>query len=181
VSRYWLATERLGLRRFTPEDRDWLCAFYDDEDVTRFLGGRLTPEGVDALMRERIFDYYDSHPGLGMWVTVERESGAPIGFHLLNTIRGETIIQVGFGLDKSAWGKGYATEMARALLRYGFVDLGLPRICAMASLGNLASQRVLTKIGLRRNGERAFPHPAYAREGPMAWFEGERDNWASGH
>lgn len=177
MSNCWLTTERLGLRRFTAEDRDWVCGLYDDEEVTRYLGGRLPPEGVDALLQERVFDYYDTHPGLGMWVTVERETGTPLGFHLLNNIRGETIIQVGFTLGRPAWGKGYATEMACALLRYGFIDLGLPRIHAMASLGNLASQRVLTRIGLRRNGERAFPHPAYAREGPMAWFEGDREDF----
>jgi RimJ/RimL family protein N-acetyltransferase len=49
----------------------------------------------------------------------------------------------------------------------------------MATLENLASQRILTKIGLRRNGERAFPHPAYVEAGPMAWFERDRDGWLS--
>ena len=63
------------------------------------------------------------------------------------------------------------------MLRHGFVTLGLPRIAGMASLGNVASQHVLEKIGLERRGERAFPHPAYAAEGPMAWFEGEREEW----
>jgi len=63
------------------------------------------------------------------------------------------------------------------VLRYGFADLGLPAIAGMAHLKNLASQRVLAKIGLERRGERAFPHPAYAAEGPMAWFERERDAW----
>ena len=49
--------------------------------------------------------------------------------------------------------------MAAAVLRYGFVDLRLPRITGMASVRNHASQRVLLKIGLERRGERAFPHP----------------------
>ena len=123
-------------------------------------------------MRARILEYYEAHPGLGLWITVDRSTGSPLGFHLLNHIQGETeFIQVGFVLTKPAWGRGIATEMASALLRYGFVDLRLPRIVAMASLGNHASQHVLEKIGLRRHGERAFPHPAYAAEGPMAWFE----------
>jgi RimJ/RimL family protein N-acetyltransferase len=47
----------------------------------------------------------------------------------------------------------------------------------MTSLGNIASQRVLEKIGLERRGERAFAHPAYAAEGPMAWFEREAEAW----
>ena len=67
--------------------------------------------------------------------------------------------------------------MAVAILRYGFVDLRLPRIAGMANLQNHASQRVLLKIGLERRGERAFPHPAYASEGAMAWFERDAADW----
>jgi RimJ/RimL family protein N-acetyltransferase len=129
------------------------------------------------MLAERILRYYDEHPGLGMWVTVERATGTSLGFHLLNHIRGESIIQVGYTLAKPAWGRGYATEMAAAVLRYGFVDLNLPRIVGMANLENVASQRVLLKIGLERNGERAFPHPDYAAEGPMAWFERDAAEW----
>jgi ribosomal-protein-alanine N-acetyltransferase len=174
---YWLTTERLGLRRFTLADRDWLCELYADADVTRYLGGTLEPAPVDLLLHARILDYYDANPGLGIWMTEERATGARVGFHLLNNIQGETIIQIGFSLMKTAWGRGYGTEMAAALLRYGFVDLELPRIVGMANLPNVASQRVLEKIGLRRNGERAFPHPAYAAAGPMAWFERDREDW----
>jgi len=174
---YWLETDRLGLRRFTPDDRDWLCELYADEDVTRYLGGRLSPEAVDTLLRARILDYYDAHPGLGVWMTVVRATGQRIGFHLLNNIQGESIIQVGFVLLKPAWGSGYGTEMAAAVLKHGFLTLGLPSIAGMASLKNVASQRVLAKIGLERRGERAFPHPAYAAEGPMAWFERDAVSW----
>jgi RimJ/RimL family protein N-acetyltransferase len=110
-------------------------------------------------------------------MTVERTTGKSLGFHLLNHIRGESIIQIGFTLAKSAWGKGYATEMAAAVLRYGFVDLKLPRIAGMASVQNQASQRVLMKIGLERRGERTFPHPDYASEGAMAWFERDAVDW----
>ena len=174
---YWLQTRRLALRRFTPADHDWLVALYSDAEVMRYGGGVKSPEQVETVMRERILDYYDAQPGLGVWQTVERATGTPVGFHVLNTIQGESIIQVGYFLLKPAWGRGYATEMALALLRFGFVERRLPHIAGMAELDNLASQRVLTKIGLRRNGERAFPHPAYAQAGPMAWFERTGDEW----
>ena len=173
----WLTTERLALRRMTDHDLDWLAALYRDADVTLHLGGLKTREQVADMMRTRVIEYYDANPGLGVWMTIERATGDPVGFHLLNNIQGETIIQVGYGLLKPAWGKGYATEMAAAVLRYGFTDLGLPRIAGIASLPNVASQRVLAKIGLERNGERAFTHPAYASSGPMAWFERERSEW----
>jgi len=176
---WWLTTERLALRRMTDRDLDWLAGLYNDADVTQYLGGLKTRDQVADMMRTRIIEYYDANPGLGAWMTIERATGDRVGFHLLNNIQGETIIQVGYGLLKPSWGKGYATEMAAAVLRHGFVELGLPRIAGIASLPNVASQRVLAKIGLTRDGERSFSHPAYASSGPMAWFERERDDWLS--
>ena len=174
---YWLTTARLALRRFTPGDLDWLAELYGDPEVMRYLGGVKDRAKAEELLDTRILEYYQEHPGLGIWMTVERATGARLGFHLLNHIRGESIVQVGFTLEKSAWGKGFGTEMASAVLRYGFVDLKLPRIVGMASLQNHASQRVLLKIGLERKGERAFPHPDYAAEGAMAWFERDATDW----
>ena len=174
---FWLTTARLGLRRFTPDDLDWLADLYADDEVTRYLGGTKSRLMVARMLDERILGYYDVHPGLGIWMTVERATGARVGFHLLNHIQGEAIVQVGFALPKPSWGRGFGTEMADAVVRYGFVDLALPRIAGMASLDNVASQRVLLKIGLHRHGERAFLHPAYAAQGPMAWFERDRDDW----
>ena len=174
---YWLTTTRLALRRFTPADLDWLAELYSDRDVMRYLGGVKDRAKAEEVLSTRILRYYDEHPGLGIWMTVERATGGCLGLHLLNHIRGESIIQIGFTLAKSAWGRGFGTEMAAAVLRYGFVDLRLPRIAGMASLKNQASQRVLLKIGLERRGERAFPHPDYASEGAMAWFERDAADW----
>lgn len=173
----WLTTERLALRRFAVADLDFLVGFYSDPDVARHLGGVRDRAKTEEFLQTRILRYYDEHPGLGIWMTVERSTGHPLGFHLLNHIQGETIVQVGYGLIKAAWGRGYATEMAAAVLRYGFLERALPRIGGMTTLGNTASQRVLEKIGLRRRGERAFPHPAYASEGAMAWFELDAADW----
>lgn len=150
---------------------------YGDPEVTRFLGGTLDRARTEEFFRSRILEYYDTHPGLGMWLTVERSTGRRAGFHLLNNIQGESFTQIGFVLARWAWGQGFGSEMAAAVLRYGFVDLALPRIVAIANLDNLASQRVLLKIGLHRTGERAFSHPAYAAAGPMAWFERDAAGW----
>ena len=174
---FWLTTERLGLRRFTEDDLEWLTALYSNPNVTRHLGGPRDPSKAGEILNRRILAYYEDYPGLGIWMTVERATNRPIGFHLLNHIQGETFIQVGFVLDQPAWGHGYATEMAFPILRYGFRDLGLPRIHAIATLDNHASQHVLLKIGLKRHGERTFAHPAYSAAGPMAWFERDKDDW----
>jgi RimJ/RimL family protein N-acetyltransferase len=172
-----LRTDRLALRRMTIDDLDWLAALYSDADVMRYLGGPKDRAYVETLMQERILQYYERHPGFGIWMTVDRPSGDALGFHLLNNIRGESLIQVGFILAKGAWGKGVGTEMASALLHYGFVDLSLPHIVGMTALDNMASQRVLLKIGLHRQGERAFPDPAYVAAGPQAWFERDGPDW----
>lgn len=173
----WLTTDRLTLRRFTRDDLEWLVAFHADDEVTRYLGGPRDRAAVTDLLETRILRYYDEHPGFGIWQTIERATGRPVGFHLLNHIQGETIVQVGYALQRSAWRKGYATEMAREVMRYGFVDLKVPKIAAMANLPNVASHNVLLKIGLERRGNRVFPHPAYAAQGPMAFFEIESQPW----
>lgn len=173
----WLTTARLSLRRFTPDDLEWFVALHRDETVTRYLGGTRDRAAATALLEQRVLHYYDEHPGYGIWLTTERTSGARVGFHLLNHIQGETIVQVGYALEPSAWGRGYATEMARAVLRYGYEDLGVPRIAAIANLPNVASHRVLLKAGLERRGQRVFAHPAYASQGPMAFFEREAGAW----
>lgn len=177
---HWLVTERLALRRFTPDDLDWAVALYGDEEVTRYLGGLKDRTAVEAWLDERVLRYYDAHPGLGVWLTVERATGERVGFHLLNHIRGESIVQVGFALLKPFWGIGYGTEMALPLLRYGFTERRLPWIAGMANMENVASQHVLLKIGLERKGERVFAHPDYGGR-TMAWFERDAAAWLRAH
>jgi ribosomal-protein-alanine N-acetyltransferase len=172
-----LHSARLSVRRLTIDDLDWFAGLLGDPLVTHHLGGVKDRDGAETTLRTRGLDYYDQHPGLGMWATTERATGRAVGFHVLNHIHGETDIQVGYALVQDAWGQGYATEMTVRLLRYGFEDVGLPTICAITNLDNTASQRVLLKAGLTRQGERTFSHPALASEGPMAWFEAHRATW----
>src|SRR5688572_16519924 len=108
---YWLTTDRLALRRFTAADLDWLAELYSDPDVTRYLGGTKDRGKAEELLNVRFLQYYDEHPGLGVWMTIERATGRRVGFHLLNHIQGESIIQVGYTLIKPMWGRGLATEM----------------------------------------------------------------------
>jgi RimJ/RimL family protein N-acetyltransferase len=173
----WLSTERLSLRRFAPTDIDLLCALYEDPAVARFLGGVKTRCECEAMLRERILDYYAAHPGLGLWVTQRGDSGAAVGLHLLNHIRGEMHIQIGYVLAAPHWGRGYATEMARALLQYGFRERGLAQITAITDPANSASQHVLEKCGLHRRGARVLAHPSYAGK-PLARFELDAADWA---
>lgn len=172
-----LESDRLRLRRFTANDLDLLASLLGDATVARHLGGPRDRAGTEQTLRTRALDYYERFPGLGMWMTEERATGRAVGFHVLNHVQGEADIQVGYALFQDAWGRGYATEMAVRLMRYGFDDMALPQIVAITNLDNVASQRVLEKAGLVRRGERTFTHPALGAEGPMAWFEADRATW----
>ena len=176
-----LCSERLQLRRFTLADLPLLSELNADPEVMRHLGGAVDTDRTRAMLETRILKYYEENPGLGIWATQLRDSGECIGFHLLNHIQGESLIQVGYRLFPRYWGRGYATEMSVALLRYGYTQLGLRSIVAIADLDNLASQQVLLKSGLHRHGERSFPHPAYACYGPLAWFERDAQDWLAEH
>lgn len=176
-----LTTARLALRRLTADDLDLLHRLESDPRVMQYVGGPQTREQVVAMLRDRVLAYYDAHPGLGVWATLERSTGECVGIHNLNHIRGEPHVQVGYILFAEAWGRGYATEMTVALLRYGFTDLGLPQIVGIVDRPHLASQHVLLKAGLRRNGERSFAHPAYAAASPFAWFERDAADWLAEH
>jgi [ribosomal protein S5]-alanine N-acetyltransferase len=173
----FLTSERLALRRLDLADRERLGQIHADPDVMRYVGGPLDSAGSGQILRERILDYYDEHPGLGIWFTIERSTGACIGLHLLNHVHGESHIQLGYLLDRAYWGRGYATEMSVALLRHGFTALALPQIVAITELPNHESQRVLTKAGLHRRADRSFPHPRYAPLGPLAWFTRDAADW----
>lgn len=177
-----LATPRLQLRRFTLADEDLLWQLNRDARVMRYLGGALSPEKNREWLEQRILAYYDEVPGLGVWATLERASGRCIGFHLLNHVQGQReVIQVGYRLFPEAWGQGYATEMTRALLAYGFLRRRLPCLTANADPGNLASHHVLLKAGLHRKGVRAWPGPSYAGLGPIPYFERSAAEWLAEH
>lgn len=173
-----LTSERLVVRRYTADDLDLLVRLHGDPRVMRFTGGTIDRARSEEMLREKILAYYEEHPGLGVWATHERATGAYVGMHLLNHMRGESIVQVGYMLLPECWGRGYATEMAARLLRYGFVELGLPVIHAITDLPHVDSQRVLLKIGLHRAGERVVP--AYG-DAPLAFFERDAASWLAEH
>ncbi|HEY0134310.1 MAG TPA: GNAT family N-acetyltransferase [Nannocystis sp.] len=175
-----LTSARLLLRRMTADDLELLVRMHGDPRVMRYTGGVRDRAGSEAMLRDRILDYYADHPGLGVWATIERSTGACVGIHNLNHLYGEPDIQVGYLLYPEYWGRGYATEMCVALLRHGFGTVGLAKIVAITDPDNEASQHVLRKSGLVYIGERSLPHPNYA-DGPLRWFERAAADWLAEH
>lgn len=148
----FLETDRLVLRRFTVDDVDNLYDLDGDPAVMRFLnGGTPTPRDViqyDIL--PRFLRYYERFAGYGFWAAVEKSSGAFLGWFCLHPTEESDPdnAELGYRLRKTAWGQGYGTEGARALIRKGFTDLGMRRVFATTYEDNVASQRVMEKAGL---------------------------------
>ena len=111
-----------------------------------------TRDEVVGGVARAIRRYPRIYPDLGSWHASRRDTGAFIGWFSLKYCRQTADVEVGYRLLPDAWGLGFATEGATALVRYGFDDLGLDRIIGVTHPGNLASQRVLMKAGLADAG-----------------------------
>jgi RimJ/RimL family protein N-acetyltransferase len=141
----FLETERLILRRLTESDVDQLFALHNDPEVMRFLtGGEEIPR--DEVER----DYRERFAGPGYWAAIERASGAFLGWFAFHPVddRDPDEFELGYRLRKEAWGRGYATEGTRALIRKGFTELSVRRVLAQTMAVNLPSRRVMEKSGL---------------------------------
>jgi len=149
----WLQTLRLDFREFVATDVPDVRRLDRDPEVMRFIsdGKPSTKAQVEARMRV-IPRVYRLYPGLGTWRASRRDSGAFVGWFSLKYIPDTVEVEVGYRLLRSAWGKGFATEGARELVRYGFDSVGLHRIIGITHPDNLASQRVLMKVGLAEAG-----------------------------
>lgn len=148
-----LQTERLSLRRFTLDDVDNVLLISGDAEVMRYIGDGATDDREVAKNRlARFMSHYEKYPGLGYWVAEKISTREFIGWFALKYIPKTVEVEVGYLLLKSAWGHGFATEGAAALLAYGFDEIGLNRIVAVAHVENKASQNVMKKIGLRDCG-----------------------------
>jgi RimJ/RimL family protein N-acetyltransferase len=150
-----LATERLELRRFTAADLEPLLHVFGDPEVMRYVGAERRPLGreqVEALVARAEADW--SQQGFGLLAIVERAGGRLVGEAGLQHLEAGPEIELGYTLARAAWGRGYATEAARAVLRWGFAGLTLRRIVAVADPANAASLHVLDKLGMTRRGLR---------------------------
>ena len=150
-----LSTPRLHLRRLRASDLDALCAVFGDPEVMRFVGSRRLAMSRDEVrdMLDIVAAHWRAH-GFGPLAVVERAADALVGECGLQLLEGGPDVELTYTLARDAWGRGYATEAAVAVLDWGFGDLGLERIVGVAYPENAASQRVLEKSGLLRVGVR---------------------------
>ena len=143
-------TLRLTLRDFRASDVDGVFAYASDPEVTRFMFYGPCDKADTQAYLHRMLQSQTEVPRRTWEVAVVRTGdGQLIGACDL-TLEEALTADVGYILARDAWGQGYATEIARTLLRAGFEQLGLQRIFAICDMRHLASVHVLEKAGLRR-------------------------------
>lgn len=149
-----LETARLVLRKLTLNDLDALAVLYSDPDVRRYFPEKTLTYAETKEELEWIIDVYYGQYGYGLWATIFKESGDFIGRCGLLPweIEGRVEIEVAYLLDKRYWGRGLATEAARALANYAFEQLHAPRVICMADPKNTASTAVAQKLGMTFDG-----------------------------
>ncbi|HAZ43701.1 MAG TPA: N-acetyltransferase [Cyanobacteria bacterium UBA11371] len=168
-AKVFLETERLILRQFTESDAENLFELDSDREVIRFAnlgiikGGEPTDTDRETIRNKtlpRLLAYYQKYEGYGFWAAIEKFSHEFIGwfqfrpaldspFNVTSGLYDNKDIELGYRLRKVSWGKGYATEGAKALVVKGFSELGTQRVVSSALAANGASSRVMEKAGLK--------------------------------
>jgi RimJ/RimL family protein N-acetyltransferase len=145
-----LETDRLLLREFVAEDAEAFFRLNSDPDVVRFVPDKplLNAEQARQLLIEHPIADYRKY-GFGRGACILKSTGEQIGFAGLKYLEELGEVDVAYRFLPSYWGQGFATEAAIASVRLGFAQLGLKQIIGLVMPENIASVRVLEKVGLR--------------------------------
>jgi RimJ/RimL family protein N-acetyltransferase len=158
-----VTTERLVLRPYERGDEAAIAALVTDADVMRFVGdGVLTAERAKAIF-DKVFELYERGEW-AIWAVEEVASRRVVGSAEIKP-RKTGDWEIVYILSRETWGRGYATELGQAIVRFGFERLGLERVVATVDYGNAVSIRVLEKLGMRQVGEETDevgPYAVYA-------------------
>jgi ribosomal-protein-alanine N-acetyltransferase len=177
---FYIETERLILRDILESDVDGIFELDSDPIVHKYLGKNpIKTKQKAAEIIEFIHSQY-KNLGIGRFAAIEKKSGDFIGWSglKLNTgekeaLNGKTeFYDVGYRLIPRYWGKGYATESALAALDYGFNKMNLDTIVGAAEADNIASNKVLQKIGLKFTNEFTYDNT------PCFWYELKNSDYA---
>ena len=164
-----VGTERLILRKWRASDRAPFARMNCDPLVMEHFPALLSQEESGALV-DRAEAHWEQH-GFGPWAAELCESHEFIGYVSLFIPQFEAAftpcVEIGWRLAREHWGKGLATEGARALLRHGFEILKLPEVVSFTVPGNLRSVRVMEKLCMSRNPLEDFDHPSIPEGHPL--------------
>jgi ribosomal-protein-alanine N-acetyltransferase len=164
-----LETERLLLREWRDADRAPFAAMNADPRVMEHFPSRLTRPESDAFIR-RMRERW-AVEGFGLWAVERQADGRFLGFTGLAapTFKAHftPCVEVGWRFAVEAWGHGYATEAARAALRFGFEDLDLAEIVSFTVPANTRSRAVMERLGMTRDPADDFDHPRLPEGHPL--------------
>ncbi len=165
-----IETERLILRQWQEGDAEVFAAINQDLKVIEFLLGPMSLKDSQDFIAKANNHFREF--GFGLWATTIKATGELIGFVGLNVPDFEShftpCVEIGWRLVSQHWGKGYATEAARAVLRIGFENFGLKEIVSFTTLQNLRSEAVMKKIGMQRDLKDNFFHPKLSLDHPLS-------------
>lgn len=156
-----LRTDRLRLRRWREADRPPFARLNADPKVMEYFPSTLSRVESDAFV-DWIEAFFDEH-GFGLWAVEAVGVADFIGFVGLNIpafpAHFTPAVEVGWRLDRPYWGRGYATEAARAAVAFGFETLGLAEIVSFTAPANVRSRHVMERLGMTRDPAEDFDHP----------------------
>ncbi len=140
-----IETDRCRLTALCADDIEHVVELYTDEDVRRFLGG---PRGEEEV-RSAFPRLLQADAETRCWAVRLKEDDTFIGIIDLGPHHDGTDIEVSYQLLPAWWGQGYATQTVQAVVNYALEDLGLPRVIAETQMANVASRRLLERLGMR--------------------------------
>lgn len=164
-----LVTDRLILRRWRDEDREPFQAMNADPRVMEFFPTLLTPEETDEAIG-RFEQHFERH-GFGLYATELIETKTFIGFIGLSVPTFEApfmpAVEIGWRIAYDYWGRGLASEGARAVVRHAFGQLKLLSIVSFTSIANVRSRRVMENLGMVHDAGAEFDHPHLPEGHPL--------------
>jgi RimJ/RimL family protein N-acetyltransferase len=173
-------TDRLDLRRFRSDDLDELTVVFENPEIWQFPYGRaFTRRETSTFLDAQIQEWDEC--GFGCWIAREKRRNRVIGFVGLSVpmFLPEILpaVEVGWRFDPAVWGRGFASEGARAAFEEGFDTLGLDEICSVPQADNPASSRVCDRIGMRLEREVTIPANSRRRALTALLYKMTRAEW----
>ena len=164
-----IETERLLLQRWREEDREPFYRMNSDARVMEFFPEYLTQAQSDSLV-DRINEHFKKH-GFGLFAAELRKDQTFIGFVGVAVpsfkVHFTPCVEIGWRLAANYWGRGLATEGARAVVKYAFEELALDALVSFTVPRNIRSRRVMEKVGMTHDVSDDFDHPDLPEGHPL--------------
>jgi RimJ/RimL family protein N-acetyltransferase len=180
-----IATERLILRPPVVEDLMWVLAHMNTESVMRHLAGVRPAEAVAESLAEDIEAFHNGgHRRWTVWLRDDVTRVGRVGLFHLRSPAAPPVLQgqreIGWTFAEAHWGRGFATEAAKAVIDHAFTALGLPVLWSQTSDSNAASTRMIRRLGFTFRPELGYVDPDYpAEDNPTTVWSLEAGAWAA--